>query len=216
MLAAMTQGQHGVVARVGLEALFTAAGLPVVGSLVVTPLVERMVAEHRRRTSVAMRAAVRVSGCATPEDLAERLEADPRLQPLLVRLLSAASTNGHDQTLRALGKALGDAVREPHRIDQCDLLLQSLDGLTASHVELLLLLSEKSPQDDVVWQVAEVEKAMALDFTVYRLCRSSLYSRGIITEYTGFGGTVILEVSEAGKVLLDVLREHAAEVADEA
>lgn len=63
------------------------------------------------------------------EDLAEAIGENPQFVPLATRLLYAAGLNGHDETLRAMGTALGEALLNPNRLIDCELILTALADL---------------------------------------------------------------------------------------
>src|SRR3954447_61548 len=95
-----------------LEHLAGLAGIALPGVGTASQWMARKIHEEwARHRSTALRAAERTSGLSR-EDLAETVSADPRLVPLVTRLLYAAGMNGHDGTLRAMGAAFGDAVRD--------------------------------------------------------------------------------------------------------
>ena len=85
--------------------------IPGVGPLL-APLAKRAFKSIReewaRNSSKALRAAERISGMSR-EELSDRISDDPRLIPLVTRVLYAAGMTGQDTILRALGTALGDA-----------------------------------------------------------------------------------------------------------
>lgn len=190
-------------------------GVPIPGMGVLTRRISRAVIdERRRRTSVALATAERLSG-RTREELAQEIADDPALHPLLTRLLFAAGTNGHDRTLRAMGGALGEAVRERGRIDECDLLLQSLDGMTEDHVRLLNLISEPVPNGLDKWSPDALDAAHDLPALTYRLCRGSLVARGLTSEAADGGASyhdnTRVRLTEAGEAVLGVLRQYGTD-----
>lgn len=101
-------------------------------------------AEWARLTSDALRAAERQSNLSR-EDLAEWVQRDPRAVPLYLKVLWAAGTNGHDETLRAMGTVLGEAARataagEEAGWDRADLALRALGDLGPMHFRVLAVL----------------------------------------------------------------------------
>ena len=109
--------------------------LPIVGPLLQEPakrLVGSVRAEHARNRDRALRAAVQMSGL-TREELAERICTTPKLVPLLTRVLHEVGMTGQVEVLDALGAALGDAIREPSRSDEVELVLIGLESVRKQH-----------------------------------------------------------------------------------
>src|SRR5215203_6198735 len=117
-----------------------ALGVPGAG-VVAQPFFRKVREEWTRQRSVALRAAVASSGLGSLEDLMEKITEDPRLIPPVTRLLYAAGMNGHDRTLKAMGAALGRAVREPDAMAECELILTAIADLTQDHARTLQLLT---------------------------------------------------------------------------
>src|SRR5690348_14978407 len=84
--------------------------------------------EWARNNSEALKAAERMSGLSR-EELADRISENPRLIPLVIRVLYTAGMTGQGTILRALGTTLGDAVRDPRKIDEAELLLIGMANL---------------------------------------------------------------------------------------
>ncbi len=183
--------------------------LPGIGPLV-RHLLRGVRAEWERIGSVALFAAEAVSGLSR-EELAEALRSDPRLHPLLTRLLFAAGTNGHDAVLGAMGTALGHAVAEPARLDECDLILTALADLNAAHVTLLRLLTtqpDRAPEggDKWFWTPKKLLETAAFPAQVGPLVLAALISRGLAEiPPMRFGGPV--HITALGRLLLDVVDE---------
>src|SRR5450631_2725122 len=121
--------------------------IPIAGPLA-APLAKRLTravrAERARNFSVAIKAAERMSG-RTREQLAEAIEEDPRLVPLVTRLLYAAGMTGQEESLWLMGAAFGDAVREPEKLDDAEMVLGAMTDLRAHHVRVLQLLATVAP-----------------------------------------------------------------------
>jgi hypothetical protein len=164
-------------------------------------------AEWRRLRSTALRAAEEASGLSR-EDLAEQIAQDPRLVPLLTRLLYAAGQNGHDPTLRAMGAALGDAVRDRDRVDECDVILTALADLNAAHVLVLRRLAEEPPQPSSdgpgSWGPQSLLDNVTLPASIVPLCSAALISRGLVVSPSGGYGTSF-HVTDLGRTVLAVL-----------
>ena len=170
-------------------------------------LTRKVQAERKRNTSVALRAAEWVSG-KSREDLAEEIADRPELVPLLTRLLHAAGMNGHDDVLEALGTAFGDAVKEPSKVGEAELILEVLEGLTADHIRVLRVLIT-APQDarDRGWRASEIAgHEMSLNTAL--ICVATLGARGLAQELQGFGGTPgLYGITDTGLIVLDAVDE---------
>jgi predicted transcriptional regulator len=180
--------------------------IPVIGpiaGLFTKRSVAKIREEHARRVSIALRAAERLSGM-TREELGDAIAEDPRLVPLVTRVLYAAGMNGHDRTLAAMGTALGDAVRDRDRLGEVELILAALADLGAEHVILLGVLGGAgtgSTADRLIIGNS------ALSHRVFRLCLAGLISRGLVTSRTGRSFNVHYDITELGRVVLEVLAE---------
>lgn len=200
------------------------AGVPLLGTG--AKLVARALrTEWTRNRSVALRAAEETSGL-TREDLCEQISEDPNLVPLLTRLLHAAGQNGHDRTLRAMGLAFGDAIRDRGRIDECEAILTSLADLGSTHVQVLELLAQSPPiepdRESRFWSRDEIGSAAQLPASLVLLVPAALISRGlveqpaleeidggsVISAYTG--NDVRLEITDLGRLVLEVIQHWKA------
>lgn len=173
--------------------------------------------EWGRNRSAALYAAECASGL-TREELGAAIAEDPRLVPLVTRLLHAAGMNGHDRTLEAMGAAFGDAVRHRDAIDECELILSSLADLTDAHTVVMLKLSEEAPvvepydpgrpdaQRARAWRPDLLFQAVPLPERVTVLCIAALVARGLIRVSDTWAGGY--ELTELGRVLLEVLKQH--------
>jgi hypothetical protein len=148
------------------------------------------------------------------EDIEEAIRTDPRLIPLMTRLLFAAGMNGHDRSLAAMGTAFGDAVRDRDSVDECELMLSSLTDLTDLHADVLLAaagdpgLAGGKPK--IGWRLDEMQERAGLSGRIAGLCVSTLVARGLVRVETDFFGSSAYIVTELGSVLLEVLQQHAA------
>jgi hypothetical protein len=175
--------------------------------------------EWERNRSVALHAAEQLSGM-TREEIGEAVAEDPRLVPLVTRLLHTAGTNGHDRTLKAMGAAFGDAVRHRDAIDECELILTSLADLTDAHTVVLLKLTEDAPyiepydpsrpdqQRGRAWQPQSLQQAVPLPSRVTALCAAALVARGLVRVSDTYAAGY--ELTELGVVLLEVLEQYVA------
>jgi hypothetical protein len=168
--------------------------------------------EALRNRSTAIRAAEEASGLSR-EDLAEAIAADPRLVPLATRLLYAAGMNGYDRTLRGMGRAFGEAVRNRDSLEECELILTSLDGLTDTHARVLLLMTQELPLAGGRpghWTVALVVERSDLSSRVTTLCLAGLVTRGLVGTSSSFlGGGTLYDLTELARLLLDVLEQFS-------
>lgn len=169
---------------------------------------QRISREWARKNSVALRAAERSSGM-TREDLADKLSEDPRLIPLVTRVLFAAGMTGKDTILRALGTALGDAVRDPDNIDEAELLLISMTNLRTQHLVILEILSEDPPQPDdprnrTYWHRELIAAKSDYRRDLVDLCVSGLVGSGLISQLDDTYG-VCYQITELGQTALAVV-----------
>lgn len=95
-------------------------------------LTRAVVAEQKRNRSRALRAAELMSGLSR-EDLAETIADNPRLVPLLTRVLYVSAMTGQDEVLAALGAALGAAASDEQRIDEAESMLARVEELRRHH-----------------------------------------------------------------------------------
>jgi len=198
----------GEVADFVLE--IVGAGIPGAG-LVAQPLFRKVREEWTRHRSTALRAAVSTSGL-TLNDLRERITEDPRLIPLVTRLLYAAGMNGHDRTLKAMGAAFGRATREPDAMAECELILTAIADLTGDHARTLQLLTTEPPEFSgtaLVWTPELLQRRSALSSRTTMLCLAALVARGLVDSTSGFGGVTVCRVTSLGYEVLQVLREYA-------
>jgi hypothetical protein len=194
------------------------AGLiPVLGS-VLAPFGKRLSRSIReewaRNTSKALRAAERASGMSR-EELADRISENPRLIPLATRVLFTAGMTGQDSILRALGTALGDAVREPDNIDEAELLLIGMADLRTHHVVVLEILSEDPPQradsDSFVhWHRELIVEKSSYSRDIVNICVTGLVNSGLIRTLDDTYGASY-EISELGRIALRVVNEFDEE-----
>lgn len=196
----------GLPAEVG--ASLSDSLIPGVGPII-KGLLSGVQTEWERNGSVALRAAEAASGLRR-EELAEALREEPRLHPLITRLLFAAGMNGHDAALRAMGTAVGQAVAEPIRVEECELILTALADLSAAHTKLLLLMSrppvrgEEGSHGQWFWTPESLLEAAAFPDQLGSLVLAALISRGLAeTPPMVLGGPI--QLTQLGRVVLNVL-----------
>jgi hypothetical protein len=165
-----------------------------------------------RHGSTALRAAEATSGLSR-EDLAERIAEDPRLLPLVTRLLYVAGMNGHDGTLGAMGAVFGETVRNPNTVDEAELLLTALADLNDTHARVLRVMTELPPPlagSTAGWSWGTIAEPSGLSVRIVGLCIATLIARGLVRTHGLFpgGGTTYLP-TELGEAVIEALREHA-------
>lgn len=179
----------------------------------VQPLAERLLAavgaEWSRARSRALHAAERESGM-TREELQERIASNPRLVPLLVRLMHTAGMNGQDEMLDLLGGAFGRAVQAPDSADDMELLLIALSELREPHMRVLRAASQPSPprveggeEQATMWIVASLAEATGLSEALTSLCASGLVNAGLLLREISYGEG--FRVSEVGETVIEML-----------
>lgn len=218
MTRGTTESEPGKAA-VDLAGELAGAALPGLGA-VSKVFAVGLLREWGRNRSVALRAAERASGM-TREEIGEAIAEDPRLVPLATRLLHAAGMNGHDRTLKAMGAAFGDALRDRQSVDECELILASLVDVTDAHTLIMIKLTETGPYTEPVdsndpdrkrsrgWRPDTLQQAMPLPSRVTALCVAALIARGLVRISDTWAA--VYELTELGRVLLEVVEQHAAE-----
>jgi hypothetical protein len=180
--------------------------IPVIGpiaGLLTKRSVAKIREEHARRVSIALQAAERLSGM-TRQELGDAIADDPRLVPLVTRVLYAAGMNGHNRTLAAMGAALGDVVRERERLDGAELILTALADLSDAHIHVLVMHTSmcyrRSPPDDEP-SALHIRELSGLPSPVVGLCLAGLIGRGLVEATTGLDAQTEYDISELGRTL---------------
>jgi hypothetical protein len=186
--------------------------IPILGSIL-EPLVGRAVdavrAGHAKNASIALRAAERVSGL-TREDLQDKIADNPRLVPLLTRVLFSAGMTGYDEVLDAIGAALGEAVRDPSKVDEAEVLLTAVADLRALHILVLRAVThepptrqaEGAPPQQLRWMIhtLAIETGLTADLT--SLCVAGLLNAGLVLADADVYGGPGYGISELGRTVL--------------
>lgn len=172
--------------------------------------------EFARNFSTALKAAVQVSG-RSREDLQDLFENDPTFAPLYLRVLWAAGMNGHDETLRAMGATLGEAVRaadDRDSIDDADQALLAMGTLGPRHFKVLRTLIDfprllqksdiRRGDGDVARDVAHYS-GLAEDRAIW--CLEGLVGAGLVASRGSFLGAVNYTVTRLGAAVV-----HASDV----
>ncbi|MGZ4606448.1 MAG: hypothetical protein ACXVXV_09935, partial [Blastococcus sp.] len=159
-------------------------------------------------------AAAETSSGMRREDLAEAIADDARLIPLVTRLLHAAGENGYDDTLKAMGRAFGEAVRDREKVDDAHLVLAALADLGERHARVLRVMGGDPPIHGTLrqWTSHDVEAASHLPLRTTALCIASLVARGLVESAAPFpGGGTMFSITHLGRDVLGVLEEYTAE-----
>lgn len=148
--------------------------------------------EWQRNTSRALRAAEKAAGLSR-EDLEELLASHPKTIPLLVQVLYAAGTNGHDRTLRAMGAGLGLAAEATRRTDRHALAdiegaLRGMRDFDDRHFLVLGYLApleltlddERAVPDYTPFATEAIARAAGLTDASAKACCLSLASAGLL------------------------------------
>jgi len=172
-------------------------------------LSQRVRHESARRRSVALRAAEARAGCSR-EQLAEQIANDPRLVPLLTRVLFAAGMNGQDETLHLLGSALGLAVSARDRIDEAQLVLDAIERLGGLELELLNSMAEQRDRGKDAFTASDVlQVASPRSERLARLALSGLLAKGLVEAVSGYG-TLVYELTPLSVIVREVILAHRA------
>ena len=165
--------------------------------------------EWARNSSKALRAAERMSGLSR-EDLTDRICENPRLIPLVVRVLYTAGMTGQDTILRALGTALGDAVRDPEKVDEAELLLIGMTNLRRHHIVILEIMAKPphptNPNKFTYWTPESLADESTYDLYLVNICVAGLAQSGLISQ-VGDAYGVCYKISDLGRSALEVLDE---------
>ena len=178
--------------------------------------------EWRRNLSVSIRIATTHAGMDRA-DLDELLEREPRLVPLFVRVLYAAGMNGCDKTLKLLGGFLGEALADTSQIDDVSLMLSAVENMTEHHVKVLEIV--EGPLGDHAgipssqgshWTTGVLTQVSGMRAELVLVAMQGLVNAGFVSDGGIDGGTAafddlstggtILEITELGRTVLEVLR----------
>lgn len=164
--------------------------------------------ETKRNTSKALRAAERISGM-NREELSDRISENPRLVPLVTRVLYTAGMTGQDTILKALGTALGEAVRNSEKIDEAELLLVGMADLREYHIDILKNMTErrphpKEPETFIYWTSQSLTEKTNYDRDIVNICLAGLVRSGLIRTVDDAYG-MAYEISTLGLIALEVL-----------
>jgi hypothetical protein len=164
---------------------------------------ESVAREWEQNQSVALKAAARAADMSR-DDLEDAIAIVPGVIPLTVRLLWAAGMNGHDATLKGMGRTLGHAVRDPGLIGEAELILAAMADFGPSHRAVLELL-KVTPAGKEGFLYEDLPDQVDAPRSIVGLCASALVARGLVQIRAGFGLTY--SITDLGRTVLDVLHE---------
>jgi hypothetical protein len=220
--------RRGLIAETGGAVLGGLMGLILVGPLGTSggavagaglaPVLERWVAkmipELTRRGEVLSVAAATSSGFDA-EQVVVRLLDSVEVQPLVIRILDAASRTNSDEILRLLGGVLGASVTDrPRKVDEDLMLVDGIKDLTPGHLRVLEVLEQ--PADPTaskhVSTLGSVTEAIgsAMSVAAIEAALAGIVARGLAETGTLYGGPIGYSLSEFGKALLDAARRASA------
>jgi hypothetical protein len=137
----------------------------------------------------------------------DRICENPRLIPLVVRVLYTAGMTGQDAILRALGATLGDAVREPEKIDEAELLLIGMTNLRRHHIVILGIMTKSphpaNPSKVTYWTPERLADESNYDLYLVNTCATGLTQSGLIIQ-AGDAYGVFYNISDLGRIALEV------------
>lgn len=187
------------------EALFP---VPVLGP-VVTHMAKQVAKEWQRNRSASLKAAVAASGLSR-EGLAEKIQNEPRLLPLWLHVLWAASMNGHGEVLAAKGAVFGAAASaaDDDQLERAELALRALEQLTPRHFSVLQVLEDAVPtvaEDGTRNYSAAVPAAVGavigLDEATSQQCLINLVGPGLASMISVYG-TFAFQITALGRAVL--------------
>ena len=134
----------------------------------------------------------RSSGVGLDEAVGRALESVD-LQPLVARVLSAASETNSMDTLRLLGSVLGEAVaNRPRRIGEDLMLIDGIGGLEPGHLMLLEHLDNPADRANltVTWSATAIAEVIdgALSPGALQAALGGLVARGLVERVSGLDG----------------------------
>jgi hypothetical protein len=115
-----------------------ATAIPVVGSGLSAAAQVVYDDVRARRAAVAARTMSEiVAESGGEEQLGARLAADPQLETSFVAAVDAAIRTGHEQKRRLLVQAVASAVKDDAKVDEAQLLIETLAQLDVPHIRAL-------------------------------------------------------------------------------
>jgi hypothetical protein len=117
---------------------------------------------------------------------------------------------GQDTILRALGTTLGDAVRDPEKVDEAELLLIGMTNLRRHHIVILEIMAEppapKNPNRVTYWTPETLADKSTYNRYLVDICVAGLVQSGLISQ-AGDSYGVAYKISDLGRTALEVLDE---------
>jgi hypothetical protein len=181
------------------EAVFLAgvAAVPVIGGSLVVLLQKAFEDERRRIADVANAAREVVDHDAT---FVRRVEQDERLRDMLREALEAGARTSNEAKRVAMGRVLGQAVKDDAQIDDSAAMLQALAALESPHFALLARLeTERDSASEVIRGLRVPEPY-----------RSELIAQGLVTisvQVLRPTGLAITGLNDFGRRLLTWVRD---------
>lgn len=142
------------------------------------------------------------------EDIEATVENNPRMIPLVDRVLFYAGMAMYDDTVLALGTALADAFSDPDEADVTELVVKSLAELGRYEAQVLATLCDKpfgeyADYKSASWTTERVRDATGLSDTVIDLSVAGLRATGLVKPSNMWAG---FSVTELGRTVLEVIR----------
>lgn len=153
----------------------------------------------QRKFSVALSVAAAHSG-KSPRGFKKWLKTDPVAVPLYLTVLWAAGMNGHEETLRAMGAALGRAAyaraeRDKQTFDRVELALRMMKDLLPQHFDVLVFMQGNSMKaarleagTAIHVTVSDVENGVGLTEDLAHQCLINLEAAGLVQSVALFDG----------------------------
>lgn len=145
--------------------------------------------------------------------LLSRLEQDPQLQATLAAALEAAVKTSHDAKRKLLALAVAEAVTDPTKDDDAQLMVDTLSQLDVPHIKALQRLAQEA--DDLVasqeansmvqWGISDVWQAQPAPIKA-ALLRVGAAKASPGTYIASEDGKLAEGISDYGRQILDALR----------
>ena len=134
----------------------------------------------------------------------------------MTRVINAAGMTGQDTILRALGTALGDAVRDSEKIDEAELLLVGMSNLRAHHITILEIMAKYYPDPAkteaiVTWTPEKLADESTYSRDIVNICIAGLMQSGLIGQ-VGDAYGVCYQITGLGRTAVEVLDEGQADL----
>lgn len=194
------------VLRAGVEAT---AAVPLIGSGLSGALrvvYDDVVARRQARATETLEDIV--AGVGDTQTLAARLEASPQLDAMFGRAVEAAARTGLEAKRRLLARAVAAAACDDARLDDSELMIDTLSQLDTAHVRALARLNDEPPistdDGDISYGTSDVwrEQPAAIQATLVRTGAAKWPSRSFVATSNGqrqegisnFGRRIVTEL----------------------